>query len=376
LKWRTVALGEVADVKIGPFGSLLHKHDYLEGGVPLVNPMHIEAGSIVPDRRHAITPEKASQLANYRMVQGDVVLARRGEMGRCAVVGGAEHGFLCGTGSLIVRPGPLLSPNFLSLLLSSPNMVRTMERASLGLTMPNLNRTIVANIEFALPPLDEQRRIAAILNHADELRAKRRQMLSAVKELTRSTFKIMFCRPRGEEWPKRELSGLVDNQDARRVPLKLDDRARRRGEYAYYGASGIIDSIDDYLYEGDRLLVSEDGANLLARSSPIAFIASGRFWVNNHAHVLASSGAMELGYLEAVFAELDVSPYLTGSTQPKLTRSSLDSIAVPLPPVELQKQFVERTEIIALLGARQRRQLANQDQLFEALESRAFAGDL
>jgi hypothetical protein len=86
VKWPTARLGEVADVQIGPFGSLLHKHDYLEGGVPLVNPMHIDGGTIVPDRRHAIAPEKASQLANYRMAEGDVILGRRGEMGRCAVV--------------------------------------------------------------------------------------------------------------------------------------------------------------------------------------------------------------------------------------------------------------------------------------------------
>jgi type I restriction enzyme, S subunit len=106
----------------------------------------------------------------------------------CAV----DHGFLCGTGSLIVRPGPSLSSKFLGRLLSSRDMVRTMERASLGTTMPNLNQAIVANLHFPLPPLTEQRRIAAILDQADEVRSQKRRLRSAVGALGMSIFADMF----------------------------------------------------------------------------------------------------------------------------------------------------------------------------------------
>ena len=100
-EWRTVPLSDVAEVRIGPFGSLLHKEDYIEGGHALVNPSHIIDGKIIPDEELTITDEKYAALSAYKLEIGDVVLGRRGEMGRCAVVN--NDGFLCGTGSMIIR---------------------------------------------------------------------------------------------------------------------------------------------------------------------------------------------------------------------------------------------------------------------------------
>ena len=134
-------------------------------------------------------------------------------------------------------------------------------------------------------------------------------------------------------WTVVPLGDIVENKDSKRVPIKEAERTERHGSYPYYGASGIIDYVDGYLFEGSHLLVGEDGANLLARSTPIAFIADGRFWVNNHAHVLKATESVELKYLAYFFETLDLKPYVTGSAQPKLTRKSLDRIPVPLPPI-------------------------------------------
>jgi type I restriction enzyme S subunit len=122
-----------------------------------------------------------------------------------------------------------------------------------------------------------------------------------------------------------------------------------QGRFPYYGASGVIDHVDDYLFEGQRLLVGEDGANLIARSSPIAFIADGKYWVNNHAHVLSENGEAKLRFLEYYFALVDLKPFVTGSAQPKLTRSALDSLPVPLPPLGLQERF---ESVLTALDAR------------------------
>lgn len=102
--------------------------------------------------------------------------------------------------------------------------------------------------------------------------------------------------PRG--WCWGTIGEITENHDGRRVPIKAADRHKRSGPYPYYGASGIIDDIDDYLFEGDYLLIAEDGANLLSRSTPIAFRAGGKFWVNNHAHVVRTKGGISLAYLE------------------------------------------------------------------------------
>ena len=116
-----------------------------------------------------------------------------------------------------------------------------------------------------------------------------------------------------EHWMVVEFSELVENHDRSRIPLKQEDRDKRDGKFPYYGASGIIDSIDDFLFDGSFLLIAEDGANLIARNSPIAFQAHGKFWVNNHAHVVVALDGISQEYLEFYFNSLNLKQYITGS---------------------------------------------------------------
>jgi type I restriction enzyme S subunit len=135
----------------------------------------------------------------------------------------------------------------------------------------------------------------------------------------------------GDDWAIVPFGKLVENKDSKRVPLKESDRTERHGAYPYYGASGIIDYVNDYLYEGTHLLIGEDGANLLAGATPIAFLADGKFWVNNHAHVLAATDRAELKYLQYFFETLDLKPYVTGSAQQNLLEKSLiESSSLPI----------------------------------------------
>ncbi|WP_052237978.1 restriction endonuclease subunit S [Vibrio sinaloensis] len=140
-------------------------------------------------------------------------------------------------------------------------------------------------------------------------------------------------------WPLVKLGEIVQNCNAKRVPLKQADRLNRQGCYDYYGASGVIDHVDDYIFDGDYLLIGEDGNNLISRSSPIAFHARGKFWVNNHAHILAFNGKADLGFLAYYINSINLEPYVTGSAQPKLNKKNLDSILIPLPPLEEQKRI-------------------------------------
>ncbi len=123
-------------------------------------------------------------------------------------------------------------------------------------------------------------------------------------------------------WECCRLGKYVLNQDGERVPLSKKDRELRQGEYDYYGASGVIDKIDDFLYEGEFLLIGEDGANLVARSTPIAFIARGKFWVNNHAHVLECIKETSIDYLTSFFNAIDLKPFITGGFQPELSQGN------------------------------------------------------
>ncbi len=159
-KWETVKLGEVAEkIQIGPFGTQLHKSDYINGGIPLINPMHISNNKIQPDKSFSVSEEKYKKLSNYYLQKDDVILGRRGEMGRCAVVSEKEDGMLCGTGSLYIRGGSAFCADYLCKLLCSQKIIMYFENASSGTTMSNLNRGIIENCEIPLPPLTEQQRI-------------------------------------------------------------------------------------------------------------------------------------------------------------------------------------------------------------------------
>lgn len=171
--WRKSALSECTDnIQIGPFGSLLHKEDYVTHGVPLINPKHIVKGLIAPGDDETVSESKASELSNYRLRKDDVIMGRRGEMGRCAIVEEDHEGMLCGTGSLFIRLKPeILSPVYLSLCLSSASMRRHIEDIASGVTMANLNATKVKELRVPVPPMELQEQFENVVSKRNSQRS-------------------------------------------------------------------------------------------------------------------------------------------------------------------------------------------------------------
>lgn len=156
-----------------------------------------------------------------------------------------------------------------------------------------------------------------------------------------------FTLPHGWEWSR--FGNALINRDAERIPVSSEDRKNRKGEFDYYGASGVIDKIDKYLFDKPLLLIGEDGANLINRSSPIAFIARGKYWVNNHAHVLDGISENFLRYIELYINAIDLKPYVTGTAQPKMNQAKMNSIILALPPENEQNRIVAKVdELMAL----------------------------
>ena len=149
--------------------------------------------------------------------------------------------------------------------------------------------------------------------------------------------------PGRSKWEILPLGELIENFDGRRVPVKEMDR--KPGPHPYYGASGVVDYVDDYLFDGDYLLIAEDGENLRTRQTPIAFMATGKFWVNNHAHIVRGNHRADTRFLGYVLSQTDISGYLTGSTMPKLTQGNLNRLPIVAPPLPEQKA------IASILGA-------------------------
>lgn len=196
--WVNTSIGEItAGVLTGPFGSLLHKSDYIEDGIPLINPAHISAAGIVPDRKKTVSVETAERLSSYVMEEGDIVIGRRGEMGRCAVVTRKESGYLCGTGSFIIKSSSQCDSGYLVRYLRSASCVSRLEKIAGGAVMPNLSNSELSRFEIWMPPIDQQRKILDLI---EELSAETNQVVSVyqrkligLEELKRSLLQKAFA---------------------------------------------------------------------------------------------------------------------------------------------------------------------------------------
>ena len=190
LHWKKVKLSELADIKIGPFGSLLHKEDYVTGGHPLVNPSHIINGRIIVDNDLTLTEEKYFELSAYHLKKNDVVLGRRGEMGRCAVVD--EEGLLCGTGSLLIRTNGTVTADYIQKIISFPTFKKTIEDMAVGQTMPNLNVPIVSNFMIIVPPLSVQKDYYDFVERVDQQKQTVQQSLETLELMKKALMQEYF----------------------------------------------------------------------------------------------------------------------------------------------------------------------------------------
>jgi type I restriction enzyme S subunit len=253
---------------------------------------------------------------------------------------------------------------------------------STGAAIPGISREQVLSLAIPIPPLPEQQRIVALLDEAFAGLATAKGNAERNLQNAHSVFKGHLHTAFGsreEGWIETTLDQISTNLDSRRIPITKS--ARSSGQYPYYGASGIVDYVADFIFEGDNLLVSEDGANLLARSTPIAFSASGRYWVNNHAHILHFNSMATQRYVEFYLESIKLDEYITGAAQPKLNQKALNAIPIPIPEaVEEQARIVlsieklqEETQRLTHLYERK---LAALEELKKSLLQQAFNGEL
>ncbi|MCX5885453.1 MAG: N-6 DNA methylase [Proteobacteria bacterium] len=201
-----------------------------------------------------------------------------------------------------------------------------------GVGLVHITKGNLERIEIPLPPLDEQERIVAELESY-------RKIIEGAKQVVANYKPTIRIDP---VWPIKELGNTCRNLDGKRVPIEKGQR--KSGKYPYYGASGIVDYVDDYIFDGDYLLISEDGANLLARATLIAFSVSGKAWVNNHAHVLRFEDIATQRFVELYINSIDIKDFVTGAAQPKLSQANMNRIPIPFPPLDIQRRIVAEIE--------------------------------
>ena len=190
--WEVKKIGDLAIVKTGPFGSMLHKEDYITDGIPLINPVHLKDFKIVPDKEFTISKEKACDLKNYMLQNNDVVFARRGDIGRCAIVSKTEHGYLCGTGSLFVRFTEDIESVFIMYIVRCESFSKHLVSKAKGATMLNINSNTIADLGIILPPLPLQHLFAQRIEQIERQKSAVQKSITDLETLLASRMQYWF----------------------------------------------------------------------------------------------------------------------------------------------------------------------------------------
>ena len=283
--------------------------------------------------------------------------------------------FLNDSGLTLSLKNKELNQEFLNWnILSLNNTIYSLGR---GTAQKNLDTKAFAEITISYPvELSEQKAIVSRLDsafaHIDALKANAEKQLSDAKALFQKALEKAM-EPK-EGWEEKKLPDISENLDSIRKPVTKGKRTA--GIYPYYGASGIVDYVDDYLFDEDLLCISEDGANLLMRTYPIAFPISGKVWVNNHAHVLRFKSMITQKYVEYFFSGMKLDEYITGAAQPKLTQKALNSIIINIPPLSEQQAIVAQldqlSEKVKRLEEIQEKTIKECDALKQAILREVF----
>ena len=346
--WKYMKLGEVCEIERG--GSPRPIKDFITTAPDGLN--WIKIGDTDPQGKYIYSTKekiKPTGLKKTRWVEvDDFLLSNSMSFGRPYILktNGCIH-----DGWLVLRKyQQYLNADFFYYLLLSSRVQKQFQQKAQGSTVSNLNTQRVSGVEIAFPPLPDQQRIVSYLDaefaKIEALKANAEKQLQAAKDLFQAALKELLTPKEG--WEEKNITQLAENLDSKRIPIT--SHLRKKGIYPYYGASGIVDYVADYIFDDDLLLISEDGANLLARSTPIAFSVSGKIWVNNHAHIFKFTNMCTQKYVEYYFASINVSEYVTGAAQPKLAQKMLNRIPISIPDnIKEQKAIVSQLDKIYVL---------------------------
>jgi len=324
--------------------------------------------------RYLAAPSVWTTHVTKRATAGDILMSVRAPVGP---INEAREEICIGRGLAAIRNGGDIDRDYLWYALSwlQPEIA-----GSDGAVFPSINKSQIEALEIPLPPLDEQKRIVAKLDQAfaalDRARANAEANLASVTKLPEAWLHGLF--EGSSKWPSHTLADVCENLDRLRVPITKGDR--EPGDIPYYGASGVVDHVKGHLFDEDLLLVSEDGANLLARTYPIAFSISGKAWINNHAHVLRFSDPTTQEFVRLYLNSISLKPYVTGMAQPKLNQAALNGIPVPMPAVDVRAEIVRKVHQISAEAERAAdnysAQSADIASLRQSLLQAAFSGQL
>ena len=326
--------------------------DEEERGIPVLRTTNFTNEGVVNYNNVVRRRIEKKDIEEKYLRKGDIIIEKSGgsdkfPVGRVIYFDGDENTYLFNnfTGLLRVKMQEIWKPKYVFYALFANYKrggTRVFENKTTGLHNLKID-DYVSRFSITKITIKEQIAVCERLDRLYRIVKLRENELGRLDDLIKARFVEMFgdVKYGTERWGGKLFKDITINLDSKRKPVKDADRKKMQGIYPYYGATGIVDYVNDYRQDGEFLLISEDGKALELRSKPIAFLASGKIWVNNHAHVQQCTDECNMVYLMYHINFMDISIWVTGIDQKKLNRANLDTIPIALPPIELQEQFAD-----------------------------------
>ena len=355
-------LGNICRFVRGPFGGALKKEIFKPTGYAVYEQQHAIYRKL--EFRYYIDKQKYEELKRFAVRPGEMIVSCSGTIGKTFVIPENAPEGVINQALLKLTPTSRINVFYLQYFFDNTisKILNSVARGGAIKNVPSVEE--LKAIKIPIPTLEVQQRLVEVLDNFEKICSDLNIGLPAEIEARQKQYeyyrdKLLTFAETGNTILSRAeqsralikllqyvfgyavvtLEDIAENCDSMRKPVTSGKR--EAGEYPYYGASGIVDYVKDYIFDGDYLLVSEDGANLLARSTPIAFSISGKNWVNNHAHVLKFDCYETRRFVEFYLNSIDLAPYISGGAQPKLNQKNLNRIEIPLPSQERQKCIVD-----------------------------------
>jgi type I restriction enzyme S subunit len=352
VNWERKPLGAVADLCLG---KMLDQNKNRGEPLPYLANVNVRWGEFeLSDLRTMRFEPK--EMDRYGLKFGDIVMCEGGEPGRCAIWKDQIPGMMIQKAIHRIRPKEFLDYRFLFYSFLHLSNSKVFDQYFTGATIKHLPGEKLAKIDVDIPPLPVQQRIAGILSVYDELIENSQRRIKILEAMARALYRewFVYFRFPGHEsiprvpsplgdipqgWEVKKLGEIAENFDRLRRPLSKMQRAEMQGEYPYYGAAKVFDYVNDFIFDGEYLLMAEDGSVITTERAPVLQLVNERFWPNNHTHVLRAKPPISTHFLYLGLSQVDVSPYITGAAQPKITQENMNRIPFFCGPTKLHKEF-------------------------------------
>ena len=347
------------------------------GNYYFINGNNLENGKIIVSSDTPKVNDSVFEKNNKELNDSTILMSINGTIGKVAYYNNEK--VMLGKSVAYFKVNYKCIKEYCYQLIQTANVQCQFQKGLTGSTIKNLGLNTIKNTNVKVPCLPEQQKIAEFLSTIDTVIAKQKETVSAWEERKKGVMQKLFSQEvrfkadDGSEfpdWEKKKLEDVVEFLDGQRKPLEAGQRVS--GKYPYYGASGIIDYVENYIFDEELILLSEDGANSLDRNYRVCFLAKGKYWVNNHAHVMRAMDGNVNGFICEQLESFDYRKYNSGGAQPKLNQATCRAIIMNIPCLEEQQKIADCLSSLDDVIEKQKATLAAWEEMKKGLLQQMF----